>query len=452
MSDKIYGVKENKALVEVSPKSDVENLENDISKKISKAGDTMTGDLILNGAKHIVRGTSEYLHVMDIVDKSLDNTVDPSGKRVQTFLFYDKNGVKTGAMEHIKYSDGGNAMQFNACDKAGHWMGQPFLVYKSTVAERVFAPTPSGRAENSRIIPTTEWVNSASTVVHTTGNETIAGMKIFSNHIIIKQATAGQHGYRIVSVITDRDTAPTSNLSADLVRFEDAKGLPITGYSIDDQTNGSKESAFYLRHLKTNVRMGLHSDGTNIWGFCPTPFPSATGNQIATASWVNSKLSAVNRNVAGKVSKSGDTINGDLNVNGTLSVNGMPVSSGIAELYNMAPQLRYGDNVFAVLVNDYPDAFFGKTLIFKLAFGTGGTYKTSVDFVQCHTIDEFGTSNANPKYTFEPITDNYLAIYCKRESRADTAGQTHDVLVFNLMAGSTSTMLNDMTFSVYVKD
>lgn len=153
-------------------------------------------------------------------------------------------------------------------------------------ANHLAMTTPSNAVGNE--IVSARWVNTASTVVHTTGRETIAGTKTFSNPIITKQATASQYGYRITSVITDRDTAPTSNLSTDLLRFEDSNGLAITGHTIDDKADGSKESAFYLRHLKNNVRMGLHSDGTNIWGFCPTTPTNATGREIATASWCNS--------------------------------------------------------------------------------------------------------------------------------------------------------------------
>lgn len=428
-------------VIQTSPPSIKRYVDTQDAKKVSKTGDTMTGNLALTDSALTVARSDGGAPII-LKDTRYANGTDPSASLSQSIFYTDKNGLQVGAIEHLRTTTGGSLMQFNIKDMAGNWMGQPLVMVKTNTSEFVRVPTPTNKAENSSIVATTAWVNSANSIVHKTGSETVAGSKTFTSEPIVYGISARTAlGWDYASEVTERkDIAQFKayNKSGNFI----ISRLPSDTIVFMECRNKSSRWASIVLH---------NPDSGNPYAIAPPTPSDATGGEIATAGWCNSKFApnAVFSTSANGIVPKSTGNNLFLRGDGTWA---MPSpTGGIAELPNIASQLGYGWNVFAVLVNDYPDAFFGKTMIFKLEFS--GSYKTSVSFVQCHTIDEFGGSNSlNPKYSFEPISGNYLSIYCKRESRADTAGQTHDVLAFNLLVGSNSAMLEDMTFSVYVKD
>ena len=118
----------------------------------------------------------------------------------------------------------------------------------ATFTGTVKAPTPSNKKENSTIVATTAWVNSAETVVHRTGNETIDGTKTFLKTIdgtALKAYWADLAenyesdfeypygtlicfgGEKEVTIATDKVNGVVSEKPALLMNKECSAGLPI---------------------------------------------------------------------------------------------------------------------------------------------------------------------------------------------------------------------------------
>ena len=252
--------------------------------------DCTYGDLSLTDASLNISGKGAMVTLNDARYANADTV---TSTMVQSIFYTDKDGLNTGAIEHNRYADGRNTLKFNVRSPSGSWMSQPMYVTKSNTAEYITGPTPSAKNDNSTKIATTAWVNTASTVVHKTGNETIAGVKTFTSPTVVKQTANTAYAYRVASLITSRDTAPTANQSIDMMRVEDGSGLLCAGMGLDYKTTNVRDIHLTLRHKGANIFMGLTSNGTDIWGYAPTPLSSAKGTEIATAKWVNDKLSAI---------------------------------------------------------------------------------------------------------------------------------------------------------------
>lgn len=155
-------------------------------------------------------------------------------------------------------------------------------------------PTPLNKGENSTMIATTAWVNTASSVVHKTGNETIDGEKIFSGGMKI---TAGdQRGV----VITRTDKAlGDAWFRCRWDRTFDSNGLLVGDDLTTCDENWTVHNIGAYNRLSDGTSVSAvigvkaNKDGTVV---AIAPATRATGYgslDIATAGWVDSKLAAV---------------------------------------------------------------------------------------------------------------------------------------------------------------
>lgn len=269
------------------------------AKKVSKTGDTMTGNLTL------VKNTGIFC----VKGSTYDRDAPPSSGRAEVGAYWvnDKDNFNLSSVYTAIYPDGSVGVNLQSKNKNASGAEVRSIVSSIVKADGTTyatCPTPSAKNDNSTKIATTSWVNTASTVVHKTGNETIAGTKTFTSPTVVKQTANTAYAYRVASLITSRDTAPTANQSIDMMRVEDGSGLLCAGMGLDYKTTNVRNVHLTLRHKGANVFMGLTSNGTDIWGYAPTPLSSAKGTEIATAKWVNDKLSGVPT----KTSISGPTV------------------------------------------------------------------------------------------------------------------------------------------------
>ena len=178
--------------------STVATLNNSVAEKVSKSGDTMTGDL---------RIITDYNGSYSIKNNSLDRSVAPSypasgDTDVQTLLIVlDKNNSSAAYIERSVRADGtilSHVINQTANGSIrNHQMNQVIGVDGSRY---VTIPSWSpGTNDNSDKILTIKMVNSLPSLVHTTGNETINGTKTFSSSPIVPSTSSGATGTEIAT-------------------------------------------------------------------------------------------------------------------------------------------------------------------------------------------------------------------------------------------------------------
>lgn len=124
-----------------------------------------------------------------------------------------------------------------------------------TFTGEVTAVTPTSTSDNTTKIATTEWVNTAWNVVHKEGSEDIPGPKGFLNGIFLKN--------------------------------DGTKAIAFLNGSGTDQGYLSMSSGnIWLKSIEGNITFETPNGTVN----AQTTPSTATGNEVATAAWVNSKL------------------------------------------------------------------------------------------------------------------------------------------------------------------
>lgn len=140
-------------------------------------------------------------------------------------------------------------------------------------------------------IATKGWVNDptkATNVIHRSGNETVAGIKVF-NDVVKANAGVRMEGINI--------TSGAEGLR-DVVGI-DTNNARVGGLRFIHQSDNSRRVTLYIcKTDNTNVAglsIGLSDDDTTVFTSCPTPSsPTDNSTQIATTAWVNSKIQFVN--------------------------------------------------------------------------------------------------------------------------------------------------------------
>lgn len=168
---------------------------------------------------------------------------------------------------------------------------------------------PISDSINGNAIPTIGWVNDpakSTNVVHRSGNEDIDGTKSFLAPPMIKTTIPES---RITTKFNDitLGVVPTTNHFAGF-RSLDSTGEEFANCNCSYNTAGRVGCNFYVKRVIDNVTrsatMGVFvdSDGT-IYTAAPTPSSlTDSSTQIATTSWVNSKIQFVNSLPANPVS------------------------------------------------------------------------------------------------------------------------------------------------------
>lgn len=146
------------------------------------------------------------------------------------------------------------------------------------------------------------WVNNPSmstNVVHRSGNETIDGTKVFTNHPVVQATTEySSIGYRVQNTQITRGTAPTTGNATGQWVFQDKNGLDVNnrigGMEVSYLTNGDirtsleafKPEASTTQNPYTYSSLSLFYPASgNPYATAPTPSASVVGNEIITAKW-----------------------------------------------------------------------------------------------------------------------------------------------------------------------
>lgn len=178
--------------------STVASLNNSVAGKVSKSGDTMDGDL---------RIITDVNDSYSIKNNSLDRMVEPSypasgDSDVQTLIIVlDKNNSSLAYIERSIRPEGtilSHVINQTANGSIrNHQMNQVIGVDGSR-----YVTIPSwllGTNDNSDKILTIKMANSLPSLVHTTGNETINGVKTFSSSPIVPTTPSSATGSEIAT-------------------------------------------------------------------------------------------------------------------------------------------------------------------------------------------------------------------------------------------------------------
>lgn len=245
----------------------------------------------------VINGTWPTMSMYDTDDER--GVAPVAWRRMGGTMIYDKNQDEVGRFD-VQFSTAGtisSSMDALNTDAEGNTVQGSIKVHaKSDGTVATSAPTPSNASENSTAIATTAWVNLADSVVHTTGNETIAGAKTFTSNPIIEQTWPS---------ITMKDTdyvkgsLPSSDHKVAWLKPVDSSDAELGGYEIIGDTKGNVYNRLKSQTLKsdgTEVKAFLYlyanRDGT---AFATAPATRETGylsNEIATCGWVETKIAA----------------------------------------------------------------------------------------------------------------------------------------------------------------
>lgn len=132
-------------------------LNNSVAGKVSKSGDTMTGELLANGG---VR--SDFVRKLD----SSNNNVG--------FVMFEETETSNIASLNARKSTGTDIAIYPALKLFANSDGTYYATLNSNYV---------GTNDNSDKVMTIKMANSLPSLVHTTGNETIAGAKTFTSYI-----------------------------------------------------------------------------------------------------------------------------------------------------------------------------------------------------------------------------------------------------------------------------
>ena len=290
---------------------------------VKKTGDTMTGTLTLQQG-----GWNNLTFKHTVYD-----VLNPSGgdERTLNICAYDVNTQLTTSLTTSNNTDYVRTYLASYGYKSdGTRVSSAIDIYANRDGTAyVLAPTPSNKADNSRKIATTSWISSADVICRTVGNQTIGGDKTYSGKIIstrggecalfkfgnIKQGSTNEN--RVNNYIgaqafykTDDDGNDVYTPIWQFETIQETTGLRTIRLSTN--FHGATSTSSWTRPLIISEQ----SDGSIKVESIKTP-DASTGNEIATANWVIAKNTALQTNIDTKVSKSGDTMTGELRIYGT---------------------------------------------------------------------------------------------------------------------------------------
>lgn len=187
--------------------STVATLNNSVAGKVSKSGDNMTGNLKITNT----------LPIINLKNTNDNYTVNPSTVATVNFLgFQDKNENDTFHLSEYTYNGGrGMAMTLSDASSGSAKKSEIILVIPTNGEPHVTAPNWSvGTNDNSDKILTIMMANSLPSLMHTTGNETINGVKTFNDSPIVPSTSSNATGQEIATanwVITKINEMTTKN-------------------------------------------------------------------------------------------------------------------------------------------------------------------------------------------------------------------------------------------------
>ena len=230
--------------------STVATLNNSVEGKVSKSGDTMSGELIANGG---VRS--------DFVRK-----LQSDGQNVALLLFEETETSNTASL---------NARKTTGTDTAIYSILKLFAnsdgTYYATLTSNYI-----GQNDNSDKILTIKMVNSLPSLVHTTGNETISGVKTFTSTVNINGGDGSlEMTGRWPYIDLHRDNRADLDYTARI--WNDLDGRLV----------------FTVKNVATNLETDitiLSTSDSKRYVTIPTTPNDAVANEITTANWVIARI------------------------------------------------------------------------------------------------------------------------------------------------------------------
>lgn len=301
--DKMFGICENKCLVEVAPKTETDATKVKVDTKVSKDGnvaETVTGVKTFTSQINISKSGMSMISMKN----SLANVTNfDAWAKYMNISFIGTDGTNDVAMGNYIISTDGDknprtviqsTRQVDDVTKTG----EITLVVDSGGIPYATAPTPSSATDNSIKIATTKWINDINNdVVHKSRAEIINGAKTFTSPLNV------QGGYTIANFFNKNKNITSmgawETIHAMCFYGTDGTDDVQTGsYIISTDGSGNPRTVIQTRRLVDGVsKIGeltlvVKSDG-NSFATAPTPPSTATSNEIATAGWVRDRRKVV---------------------------------------------------------------------------------------------------------------------------------------------------------------
>lgn len=256
-------------------------------KFVDVTGDTMTGNLTISS-------TAPRMHVSNSAVAVGDEVTD--NQFLGVYYIYDKNGVGAQVGSRM-LTNGIRRLNLSQIGKDGTSQSQISAVVEADGTAYGIAPTPSNNADNSDKIATTAWVNLASSVVHTTGNETISGTKEFTGGLV-------QSGKFATTNIRNTDLVKSeipSEVRYSRVQFQDSNNATVGAIGCWSDTHGLRRSSLRVYKDSSDPNASKYGDAmieavydiNNDTFYATAPATRETGyvsNEIATCGWVETKI------------------------------------------------------------------------------------------------------------------------------------------------------------------
>lgn len=195
--------------------STVATLNNSVAGKVSKSGDTMTGDLSTSGYITMFRSYPRMYM------RETNGEVGAVAGGDCWLLFQDKNGAQTGVLSNQLVNISGQIGTITRITSISK-LANGSLNYRGLGTFALpdgtgYATAPSwspGTNDNSDKILTIKMANSLPSLVHTTGNETINGIKTFDISPVVPSTSPDAIGTEIATanwVLTKINELATKN-------------------------------------------------------------------------------------------------------------------------------------------------------------------------------------------------------------------------------------------------
>ena len=248
--------------------SAVATLNNSVAGKVSKSGDTMTGELIANGG----------------LRSNFVRKLQSDGQNVAYLVFEESNTSNTASL-YARKSTGTDTAVYPYLKLFANSDG----TYYATLASNYI-----GQNDNSDKILTIKMANSLPSLVHSIGVEVINGFKKFTNSYWGGGGFALKDPrYGIVS--TDKPLFNGSFKYISQCPLFDMNEAIISNDIVQTNTDNSIERVAVMRD-STNTQRTIYSiklnpsDGGMTMKLGANPPSDANGREITTANWANSKF------------------------------------------------------------------------------------------------------------------------------------------------------------------
>jgi hypothetical protein len=212
---------------------------------------TITGNKTFTGGLVKQANTLDY-NGIHIQNTQLSKGTPPSSNAGGQFVFQDKDGYtisdRLGGLEVVYGTNGTIVTRIHACEPVASSSNYASIDVSYPASGSPYATAPSTRSDrtNGKDILTRDWIPLDTRIVHTTGNETIGGVKRFSENILtdinatrnVAPSTTQYGGIGI------RDNA--NNLFASMVAAMDTNKNAAAFLRVFNPSNTSTSDAVYM--------------------------------------------------------------------------------------------------------------------------------------------------------------------------------------------------------------